>query len=606
MSDPQPPAPSSYYATTRLPETDLPPPPAAPERRSRLWLYVAIGVVLVLAIGAGVAFTVGRTLFQAQRSIPKLLGDDTQLYLAFTPNLSAIPGVQRLQAAYPQLFLDKDTTTIDKQLDELLGVNFKDDVQPWIGAEMAIAVNGIKTIAPQGGALGASPEEMLADQAKVSIILASRDNDKAQAFLDKQRASRGGKGQQFSQSEHNGVAIYEQQNADHSPLAAFALTQGYVIFASDAATINSIIDRASDAKATLDGSPRFKGVLDNLPKSAIGYLYVDGASASGVFDSAVQESLSGMPAGQQQKLKDQLNNLKALQGMGISLSADAEGMQFDSAANFDTSKLDATMKAQLEDARTPADAARLKNISDKATALFTFRIPSTFKNQILDAIKAQENGEEQLKEFESQVGLDLEKDLLDWLVGDVSLVVLPGEKLGDVTIPATGYFALKPQDKSAAEKGMEKIGVVLKQFGQAQGIEFEEEKVGDVSWQVVKEPQNQQVLGGYGFAKDELVIAFGMNALEAAGGAPASIADEASFKLVNSKLANPNSGVLYVNVTNAVELADKLGVGAEDTPEEQEFRKNVKPIKAVGFAAEPGIDQNGTARARLFIYINDK
>jgi hypothetical protein len=123
---------------------------------------------------------------------------------------------------------------------------------------------------------------------------------------------------------------------------------------------------------------------------------------------------------------------------------------------------------------------------------------------------------------------------------------------------------------------------------------------------VVKEPQNQQVLGGYGFAKDELVIAFGMNALEAAGGAPASIADEASFKLVNSKLANPNSGVLYVNVTNAVELADQLGVGAEDTPEEQEFRTNVKPIKAVGFAAEPGIDQNGTARARLFIYINDK
>ncbi|HEX5692882.1 MAG TPA: DUF3352 domain-containing protein, partial [Roseiflexaceae bacterium] len=415
MSDPQAPKPPSNYATMVLSETELPKPPAAPERRSRIWLYVAIGAVLVLAVGAGLAFTVGRTLFQAQRSIPKLLGDDTQLYVAFTPNLSALPGVQRLQAAYPQLFVDKDTSAIDEQLNELMGVTFKDDIQPWIGTEMAFAINGIKDIAPQGGALATSPEEMLADQAKVSIILASRDNAKAQAFLDKQRTSRGGKGEQFSQSEHNGVTIYEQQDADRSPLAAFALTQSYVIFASDAATINTIIDRGADGKATLDDSPRFKGVLNNLPKSAIGYVYVDGVSASSVLDGAVQDSLSGMPAGQQQKLKEQLNNLKALLGMGMSVSADAEGLQFDSAANFDTSKLDSTMQAQLEDARTPVDAARLKNISDKAMALFTFRSPSTFKQQILDAIKGQENGEEQLKEFEDQVGLDLEKDLLDWL-----------------------------------------------------------------------------------------------------------------------------------------------------------------------------------------------
>ena len=53
-------------------------------------------------------------------------------------------------------------------------------------------------------------------------------------------------------------------------------------------------------------------------------------------------------------------------------------------------------------------------------------------------------------------------------------------------------------------------------------------------------------------------------------------------------------------------MADQLGVGSEDSPEQQTFRKNIKPIKAVGLAAEPGIDQNGVARARLFIYISDK
>src|SRR5262252_5794119 len=72
MSDPQQSAPPSYYATTRLPETDIPPPP--PAKRGRGWLYAAIGAVLVIAIGVGFFFVLGRTLFQAQRTIPRLVG----------------------------------------------------------------------------------------------------------------------------------------------------------------------------------------------------------------------------------------------------------------------------------------------------------------------------------------------------------------------------------------------------------------------------------------------------------------------------------------------------------------------------------------------------
>src|SRR5262245_52792843 len=83
MSDPQQSTPPSYYATTRLPETDMPPPP--PAKRGRGWLYATIGAVLVLAIAAGFAVVLSRTLFQAQRSIPKLVGDDTQLYMSLTP-----------------------------------------------------------------------------------------------------------------------------------------------------------------------------------------------------------------------------------------------------------------------------------------------------------------------------------------------------------------------------------------------------------------------------------------------------------------------------------------------------------------------------------------
>jgi hypothetical protein len=606
MSDPQQSAPPSYYATTRLPETELPPPPAPPAKRGRGWLYAAIGAVLVIAIGAGFFFVLSRTLFQAQRSIPKLVGEDTQLYMSLTPNLSAVQGVQRLQAAYPQLFLEQDSSNLDKQLEEAMGVTFKDDVKPWLGREIAFAVSGLKEFKSDGGGpLSESAAEQFAEDAKIAIILASTENEKAQAFLDKQRAGRGERGQEFDQTEYKGVTIYEQKDSDRNPLSAFALVQSYVVFASDTATINAIIDRGAEGKGTLEDNARFKGVLNNLPKEAIAYTYIDGPALDTLFTSAMQETLDELPDAQREQLEQQLGNLKALQGMGLSLSVDPEGLQFDTAANFDTAKLDAEMKAQIEEAKTPADAERLKNISNRAMALVTFRIPATFKDQVLKAIKAQEDGEQALEEMQQQTGLDLERDVLDWLVGDVSLVVLPGEKLGDVTLPATGYLAIKPKDKGAAEAGVEKIGDVLRQMGEGQGIAFEEQQIGGVSWQVIAEPESQQVFGGYGFAKDELVIAFGKGSLESAGGKDAPITDDPSFKLIADKLAKSNSGVFYVNVTSAVELADQLGVGSEDSPEEAEFRKNIKPIKAVGLAAEPGLDQNGVARARVFIYIGE-
>jgi hypothetical protein len=608
MSDPQQPPPS-YYATTRLPETDMPPtPPPPPARRGRGWLYAAIGAVLVIAIGAGFFFVLGRTLFQGQREIPKLVGDDTQIYLSLTPNLSAVQGVQRLKSAYPQLFIEQDSSNLDEALDELMGVKFKDDVQPWLGAEMAIAVNGLKGI-PAGrsdGPLSESSAEEATKDAKVAIILAASDSAKAQAFLDKQRTNREGKSQKFDKSEHNGVTIYQQQDSDQSPIAAFAMVQGYVVFASDAQTINAMLDRGSSSTSALADSARFKGVLDSLPKGAIAYMYLDGVSMGGMVDSMMQASLDELPDAQRGQLEDQLSNLKPWQGLGLSISVDPEGLQFDTAVSFDVSKFNADMKAQLEDAKTPADAGRLKSISNKTVALATFRIPASFKDQIMKAIKAQEDGEQTLEQMEQQTGINLEHDVLDWLTGDLSLVVLPGEKLGDITIPATGYLALKPKDKGAAEAGVKKIGDVLKQFGEGQGIAFEEQTIGDVSWQVVKEPQSDQTMGGYGFVGDELVIAFGNTSLEAAGGKDTPITEDASFKLINGKLANPNSGVFFVNVTSVVDIVDQMGIGSDDSPEQEEFRKNIRPIKAVGLAAAPGLDDQGLAHARLFIHIGEQ
>jgi len=387
----------------------------------------------------------------------------------------------------------------------------------------------------------------------------------------------------------------------------FALVRGYVVFASDTASITAMIDRDSSGKDTLEQNARFKTVLANLPKTAVGYVYLDGPPVADLIDSMMKQTISAMPGSQAGQLEAQLKNLKAMQGMGLALSVVDEGVQLDSAASFDLTKLDKQMADQIEAARIPVDAAQLQNISDNAVALVTFKIPSTFKDQMMEALKAQPNAEEALKEFEQQTELSLEHDVLDWLAGDASLVVLPGEKLGDTTIPVTGYFVLRPQDKNAAEAGLKKIAATIEKTLGSEEVRFEQESIAGVDWQVIKEPQSQQSVVGYGFTKDEVVIAFGKTALTAAGGGHDSpIVNEDTFKAVNGKLLSPNGGLLYVNVANAVDIADKLGVGNEDSSEQQAFRKNIKPIKAVGLAAGPGIDKDGLSHGRLFVLIADK
>jgi hypothetical protein len=201
--------------------------------------------------------------------------------------------------------------------------------------------------------------------------------------------------------------------------------------------------------------------------------------------------------------------------------------------------------------------------------------------------------------FEQQLGFDLERDLLDWLVGDVSLVLLPGTELAGTLAPVTGYIALTPQDKAAAAAGMEKVGPALEM---ALGMPLESETVASTDWSFMADPYSGEPMAGYGFVADDFVIAVGADAMAAvSSGKDAPITNDATFQAAQSKLADPNGGLFYVNMTNARTAMDLGGMGSVD-PETDEI---LTPIKAVSAAGEPGVDEQGIARARLFVYISE-
>jgi hypothetical protein len=578
------------------------PAPPQPERRSRSWLFVLIGgfLIAMALIGVGVGWLIYSRLTSSQSNIPALVGADTQFYATISPNLSALPGVARLQEAYPDLFLENESSNADNQLEQLLGVSFKDDVQPWVGTEMAVAVSGLKEFTLEGGSLSGDALSELARQAKVAIVLSSRDDEKARAFLDKQREHRKGEGQDFDESTYQDVTIYEQQEAESSPIAAFAQVRGFVVFASDKNTITAMIDRDPRGSETLASTERFKTLHASLPSTAVGYFYLNGSTLSDASTAMIEQLTSTMEPEQAERLEESLANVKALQALGASISVVDAGVQFDTAATFDLTKLSQRAAERLEETRQPVSAERLGTISRDALGLITFKIPSTLKDDVLDAIKAQPDGEQSLRDFEQQNGFDLEKDLLDWLVGEGSLVLMPGEKIGETTLPATAYLAIQPSDKAAAEAGMEKIAAAVeKLMGDSDQARFTDASLGGAEWQVIEDEQSSDPLFGYGFVGNDLVIGLGKGALTAAGnGKDTPITDSESFKETTAKLATPNGGVLYVNMSDVLDEYMSSGAAPEDFDD-----KNLRPIKAIGAAGAPGVTQEGVATSRMLVYI---
>ncbi len=577
--------------------------PGAPKRGlSGKVIGGIIAAVLVAALGVG-GFIAYKTLFQAKQDIPKLLAGDTQLYASINPNLSALKGGKNLQDAFKNLTASSEADSgkdTDQQMADALGVNFKDDMQPWIGTEMAVAVSGFENFSMDA----ASDGDELAKQAKLVIILATRDKVKSEAFLQKLRAKQQDDGA-YTDETYKGVKIAGRARdaaKNDNPVNALATFQDYVLIANDAQLIKDLVDRSASQQNTLGQNPRFQSVIGGLPTTAIGYLYVDGTAVSKGVDAAMKSSDVTLSDEQQTQVDKSMQVIRALEGIGMSISLPDQGLAFDFDTKLDMSKLDADMKAQLDVIQAPVGAEILSTVGQDALASITGLIPSTFKKTVMDGLNASPDVKEQLKEFEEQTGLNLETDLLDWFQGPFGLVVMPADKEKFPNIPASGYFRLRTTAKDKAQAGMKKIEDAIDKMSNG-STAFSDSTLGGQSWRVIKDP-DAGVAGGYGFVGDDFVLGIGEELLtNVPAGATTPLVNDANFKAVQANLPAKNSGIVFFNVPKIVETVAKFQDTTADELYKSDGGKAVKPIRGVGMAGEPGLDATGLGKARLFILV---
>jgi hypothetical protein len=325
-------------------------------------------------------------------------------------------------------------------------------------------------------------------------------------------------------------------------------------------------------------------------------VFIDGAPLASALSANREQMIGQLQGATADRLREQLKSADALQGIGLSISVLADGVAFDALIQADRAKLTETTLDQLKESTDPVSADRVARISTDALAALSFRLPASLGQQIREAITSTPGAEEQVASMEQQFGLDLDRDLLSWLQGEATIVLMPGEDVAGSPSPVTGYFALKPNDRGAAEDGMKRIITAIDKASDGQ-LGVHEEQLGGVAWQVIG--PEQQVAGGYGFVGDDLVIGIGKGTLAAVASPKAPLSGSPAYQAGLKALPTPNGGLIFVNLPAVVSLAKSEGGLSDPTVADR-----LKPFKAITAAGAPGIDEKGVARSRLYFVIS--
>jgi hypothetical protein len=565
--------------------------------------FIGFALVIVLATGVAVAAYVGFRLFQRGTEIPSMLDSSTHAYITFTPNLKDVPNIERLSQAFPELIGEGDegyTASLDEFLTDTLDMSFDEDIASWVGTEVGVAFTFDEAFLDGFGDLANGADTPSFDEAteigEAYWIIQSRDDAKLNEFLTNFNTKLEEDGGTLSTTEHNGVTIYEVDTSDSEFGAAAGIEIAYAVIKSHLVVTNQpeglplMVDRQEqDSLAAL---PAFQRIKDNVPDSAIAYAFYNGAFYKEFWASFTES----MPAGANVPgLQLAQESIDALEAGGITLTVEETGLRFEAITAMDVASLSEEARQQLETTQAPVGTDLLSLVGDEALFTANSRLPQEFGEQMMEGFSMTPEAVEAIEAFEADTGINVEADLLSWLVGDLVVTLLPGT---DEVLPMSGYLRLRSENPDAAKAGIDKLIEALLQ-GSPESP-FETQMIEGVEWMVLPDPYGTDApYAGYAFVENDVIVALGSPAINETGERGNALIESDTYRAATQGLPENNTGVFYLNIQDTVTLVDDLSPGMV----EEEMKTRLAPFVAVAGAREAGLPEDGLMRVEFFIYI---
>jgi hypothetical protein len=419
-SPPPPPLPADSSPPTASPRSGpgTPDAPSPSDHRGRRLLVIVASTLIVL--GGGVAAAAFYVMRGSDAELLELVPASSEVVVTASLDPSAGQKMNLLALAhrFPALGDDRDLRQqVNRALDEALegsGLSH-DDVLPWLGSEVAIVVDFSSND----------------DDVTTSALLASTDDGAAEEAVDKAMTASLGAG---LTRDYRGVTM--RLFGSDSSLMGYAIVDHVVVISNQQVGLTRVIDVSEGTTPNLANDRDFGDTVSTLPEGKLGLVYVNPTE---LVSRALSESGLGAAVGS----APGLDTVRALRSIGISLSAQPDGLAFDLTVRLDPSKLDAATREVLDE--PVHENATLSLVPANSYAVATQQGLDATLKQALDQVLSTPQGER----LSQRLGID---DALSALTGDATFEIGPGSG----TTPVGGALIPGVDDPAAVQHTLDR------------------------------------------------------------------------------------------------------------------------------------------------------
>ncbi len=488
-----------------------------------------------------------------------------------------------------------------------MGLNYQTDIKPWLGEQVAVA------FMPQKLSKSASLD------ASFLILAAVKDEQQLQTLIDKFKAN---KQQEVTERQYKGVRILEWKpsapTTPNTPEAtppvstkllpktsklpvpksfvaaipdlptlpipkpntikrqgmAIALLPGYLVTSSTAKPIEQLIDKPLGS-ANLAQNPNFKQATQHPQYSqALFTLYEDPNKFLALFKSLAQDPNLPFPIppsafnSAQVEQYSSLNGLVWEQEKGLRLQLNAYRRQPNLASSLtpNTAQLLPRIPAPAYSATTG------RNIYGQWQMLVT----------VLGSNPQLKDGLAQLNQaVTSTTGLDLNKDILEWMDGEFALFFYPTEQglLSRQLRMGLGFF-VQTTNRPKAESSLSKSGKSFEDiFSGALSVNTYDDIDG---FSINTWDFGEQSVFAYSWVDDKtLLISMGLGAMKELLPQPqAQLPKDYNFVTATSSLPTSNQGSFYINMGSSLSWVYGLAPTVFNAPDFQIFKQVIGSVRS--------------------------
>ena len=523
----------------------------------RTILLLSGGALLIVAavVAVVVVLLLMRGMSRPGEVTARFLPADTEVYIS----VNLRPGPKQLGLARNVIdrlqtddFLDRRDDLLDDAEDET-GIHFLDDVTSWIGTDVSLAL------------LDAGP-----DRPKWVLLAQVSDRDAAADFIDYLTEYLDDElYMEFDTDHRRGVDLWV---ADHEDLA-LGLTAEYLFVADSEDTIDDMVESLdSPPSRPLGESPAFLEARESLPAERVMFMFVQ---AEDVLETLV-DAVGLYEEEEEEVLRQAQRNTPEY--VAASASFVDNGIRFELVGETPSRAftLDDVSRLRSPEA-LPQDTLVLLSAVGVDQAWEEFR--DSLEN--LDPY-AQEAFEEFLEEMEDETGVDLERDVIDALNGEIALALLPSD-LGDFFDegPASGVveglLLAGIEDAESVMDALDTFAEVLED----EGIDVDRDSLGEYD---VVTTRAEEIFGagdyepGYVVTEEWAVVGSNIGGLEAfyeaVSGEAGTLESKAEFRELAEAAPEPLHYLLYTDIAGVLEMVED----ALDDDTAKEYRRDVEPL----------------------------